>query len=126
MSGGLSLDNEDYDGEIYTLFTTETDTDLRIRNKLFTAIIYHLKYIDCKSVHVEITTNDLNKDFYIDNGAEFITAIENMKNPPYTTLDFGWTDIYISPKMKCVEQLSENEVQIESVVQNVLRPEKYV
>ena len=92
-SGGSSLDNYDYDGEIYTIFTLVDDNDCRIRQLLFQSLVSELKNTDCKSIHVEITTDDLNKNFYIDNGAKFITEIINMINPPYKTLDLGWTDI---------------------------------
>jgi hypothetical protein len=92
-SGGFSLDNCDYDGEVYTLFTFVDDNDFRLRQLLFQSIVSELKNIDCKSIHVEITADDLNKDFYIDNGAKFITGITNMTKPSYKTLDFGWTDI---------------------------------
>lgn len=93
ISGGYSLDNDDFDGEIYTLFTLTDDNDFRIRNLLFKTIMVELKNVDCKSIHVEITADDTNKDFYIDKGATFITEISNMTKPPYTTFDFGWTDI---------------------------------
>lgn len=93
VSGGFSLDNEDYDGEIYTIFTLTSDKDFEIRTLLFKNIVDDLKKMNCKSIHVEITTDDLNKDFYIDQGAKFITEITNMTKPPYTTLDYGWDDI---------------------------------
>lgn len=93
VSGGFSLDNEDYDGEIYTLFTFVSDKEFRLRDLLFKSIVSDLKNTDCKSIHVEITTDDLNKDFYIDKGAEFITEINNMTKPPYKSFDYGWTNI---------------------------------
>ncbi len=93
VSGGFSLDNDDYDGEIYTVFALTTDKDFEVRNLLFKNIVDDLRKMNCKSIHVEITADDLNKDFYIDKGAKFITEITNMTKPPYTTLDFGWTDI---------------------------------
>ena len=93
ISGGYSLDNDDFDGEIYTFFTLTDDKDFHIRNLLFKTIVAELKNVDCKSIHVEITADDTNKDFYIDQGAIFITEISNMTEPPYTTFDFGWTDI---------------------------------
>ena len=49
--------------------------------------------MNCRSLHVEITANDMNKDFYIVKGANFITEITNMTKPPYKTLDYGWTEI---------------------------------
>lgn len=93
VSGGFSLDNDDYDGEIYIIFTLTEDTDFKIRNLLFANIVDDLRKIGCKNFHVEITKDDLNKDFYIDKGAKLITEITNMTKPPYTTLDYGWTDI---------------------------------
>ena len=92
-SGGFSLDNDDYDGEIYTIFALTSDKDFEIRNLLFKKIIVDLTKMNFGSLHVEITADDLNKDFYIDKGAKFITEITNMTKPPYKTLDFGWTDI---------------------------------
>ena len=92
-SGGFSLDNDDYDGEIYTIFALTTDTDYEIRNLLFNNLIDDLTKMNCRSLHVEITANDMNKDFYIDKGANFITEITNMTKPPYKTLDYGWTEI---------------------------------
>ena len=93
VSGGFSLDNDDYDGEIYTIFTLVDDEDFELRNQLFKSIVIDLIKVNCKSIHVEITKDDLNKDFYIDKGAKFITEITNMTKLPYTTIDYGWTDI---------------------------------
>lgn len=93
VSGGYSLDNDDYDGEIYTLFSLAEDNNSEIRNLLLKNIVAGLVNIDCKSIHVEITANDINMDYYVDKGAKFITEITNMTKPPYTTFDFGWTDI---------------------------------
>ena len=93
VSGGFSLDNDDYDGEIYAIFTLVDDKDFEIRNLLFKSIVSDLRKINCKSIHVEVTTDDLNKDFYIDKGAKFITEITNMTKPPYITIDYGWNDI---------------------------------
>lgn len=93
VSGGFSLDNYDFDGEIYTIFVLTEDKDLEIRNLLFKTIVDELKKIECNNFHVELTMDDPNKDFYISKGAEFITEIKNMTKPPYTTLDYGWTDI---------------------------------
>lgn len=92
-SGGFSLDNDDYDGEIYTIFALTSDKDLEIRNLLFENLIEDLIKMNCRSLHVEITADDLNKGFYIDKGAKFITEITNMTKPPYKTLDYGWTKI---------------------------------
>ncbi|MER3329235.1 MAG: hypothetical protein RIF34_06610 [Candidatus Kapaibacterium sp.] len=82
VSGGFSLDNEDYDGEIYTIFTLNEDKNFEIRNLLFKNIVDDLRKINCKSIHVEISLDDLNKDFYLDKGAKFITEITNMTKPP--------------------------------------------
>lgn len=92
-SGGFSLDNDDYDGEIYSIFALTSDKDFEIRNLLFNNLIEDLTKVNCRSLHVEITADDLNKDFYIDKGAKFITEITNMTKPPYKTLDYGWTEI---------------------------------
>ena len=93
VSGGYSLDNDEYDGEIYTIFTLVDDKNLEIRNLLFKSIVTDIIKTNCKSIHVEITADDLNKDFYINKGAKFITEITNMTKPPYTTIDLGWTEI---------------------------------
>ena len=93
VSGGSSLDNYDYDGEIYTIFVLTEDKDFEIRNLLFKTIVDELRKIECNSFHVEITIDDPNKDFYIYKGAKFITEIKNMTNPPYTSIDYGWSDI---------------------------------
>ena len=92
-SGGFSLDNDDYDGEIYTIFALTSDKDFEVRNLLFKKVIEDLIKMNCRSLHVEITADDLNKDFYIDKGATFITEITNMTMPSYKSLDYGWTDI---------------------------------
>ena len=94
ISGGYSLDNDDYDGEVYLLFTFLEDKDQRIRDSLFYAFLAEIKKLNCKSVHVEITKNDLNISFYLDKEAEFITEITNMTKPPYKTNDYGWSDIH--------------------------------
>lgn len=93
VSGGFSLDNDDYEGEIYTLFVLTEDKNFELRNLLFKNIIDEFRKINYKSFHVEITTDDQNKDFYIDKGAIFITEITNMTKPPYKTIDYGWAYI---------------------------------
>ena len=93
IQGGLSLDNEDYDCEIYSLFILVDDKLDKIRQSLFDELIIEFKKQGFKNVHVEIRTNDVNRDFYFRQQAKFVTSINNMTDPPFQTEDYGWNDI---------------------------------
>jgi len=94
--GGPTIDNYDFDSEIYLLFTFIEDLNFQVRDLLFDKLVESFKILNSKNMHVEIAKDDLNKSFYIRKGGQFITEITNMTRPPYTTIDFGWTDIKAS------------------------------
>ncbi|SRX76511.1 hypothetical protein AEQU3_03511 [Aequorivita antarctica] len=91
--GGISIDQDNYDGEIYSLNCTEYDKKDLIKTELFSRIIEEFKNSDIKSVCVEFNKDAEIKAFYLKKEPEFIEEITNYEYTKRISEVYGWKDI---------------------------------
>ena len=91
--GGISIDQDNYDGEIYSLNCTENDKTDLLKTELFNKIIEEFKKTGIKSVCVEFYKNAEIKDFYLKNEPEFIEEITNYGYVKRISEVYGWKNI---------------------------------
>ena len=93
ICGGLSIDQDNYDGEIYFLNCTENDKSDSIKTELFNEIIEEFKKSDMKSVCVEFYKDAGIKSFYLKKESEFIEEITNYGYIKRISEVYGWKNI---------------------------------
>lgn len=91
--GGLPIDQDNYDGEIYSLNSTENDKTDSIKTELFNKIIEEFKISDFKSVCVEFYKDTEIKSFYLKKEPEFIEEIINYDKTKRISEVYGWKNI---------------------------------
>jgi Mor family transcriptional regulator len=91
--GGLSIDQDNYDGEIYSLNCEENDKTDSIKTELFNKIIEEFKISDFKSVCVEFYKDAGIKSFYLKKEPEFIEEIINYEKTKRISEVYGWKNI---------------------------------
>ncbi|WP_452221937.1 hypothetical protein [Lacinutrix salivirga] len=91
--GGISIDQDNYDGEIYSLNCAKNDKTDYIKTELFNRIIEEFKNDGIKSVCVEFYKNAEIKDFYLKKEPEFIEEITNYGNTKRISEVYCWKNI---------------------------------
>ena len=91
--GGISIDQDNYDGEIYSLNCAENDKADSIKTELFNKIIDEFKNSEFISVCVEFYKDAEIKSFYLNKEPEFIEEITNYGNTKRTSEVYGWKNI---------------------------------
>jgi len=93
ISGGLAIDQDEFDCEIYSLVSEINDETDLIKTELFDLLIAEFKNADFKSVCVEFYNDAEIKNFYLNKEPEFVEEIINYGHKQRISEVYGWNNI---------------------------------